>query len=71
VLSYEVGLMKPDRRIYELTLRRFGLTAAQTVFVDDVLANVEGARAAGLHGIHYQNPEQVRQELTKLGVTPI
>jgi len=68
VLSHEVGLMKPDRRIYELALRRFKLTAARTVFVDDILANVEGARAAGLHGIHYQNPGQVRQELAKLGV---
>jgi putative hydrolase of the HAD superfamily len=71
VLSHEVGLMKPDCRIYELALLRFKLTAARTVFVDDILANVEGARAAGLHGIHYQDPDQVRQELTKLRGKPI
>ena len=71
VLSYEVGLLKPDRRIYELALQRFGLRAERTVFIDDIPTNVEGARAAGLHGIHYQNPDQVRLELTKLGIAGI
>lgn len=71
VLSHEVGLLKPDRRIYELALRRFGLEAGRTVFVDDILANCEGARCVGLGAIHYQNAEQTRAELTKLGVAPI
>jgi putative hydrolase of the HAD superfamily len=71
VLSHEVGLMKPDRRIYELALSRYGLTAARTVFVDDILANVEGARSVGMAGIHHRSAEATRAELTKLGVTPI
>ena len=71
VLSHEVGLMKPDPRIYELALARFRLSAGRTVFVDDILANVEGARAVGLYGIHYENSDQVHQELTKLGIWPI
>ena len=71
VLSHEVGLLKPDPRIYELTLQRFGLRAGCVVFIDDIPTNVEGARAVGLHGIHYQNPDQVRLELTKLGVAGI
>lgn len=71
VLSHEVGLLKPDPRIYELTLQRFGLRAERAVFIDDIPTNVEGARAVGLHGIHYQNPDQVRLELTKLGVAGI
>ena len=71
VLSYEVGLLKPDPRIYELALQRFGLRAGRTVFIDDIPTNVEGAQAAGLHGIHYQNPDQVRLELTKLGIAGI
>ena len=71
VLSHEVGLLKPDLRIYELTLQRFGLRAERAVFIDDIPTNVEGARAAGLHGIHYQNPDQARLELTKLGVPGI
>lgn len=71
VLSHEVGLLKPDPRIYELTLQRFGLRAEHAVFIDDIPTNVDGARAAGLYGIHYQNPDQVRLELTNLGVAGI
>ena len=71
VLSHEVGLLKPDPRIYKLTLQRFGLRAECAVFIDDLLTNVEGARAMGLHGIHYKNPDQVRLELTKLGIAGI
>ena len=71
VLSHEVGLLKPDPRIYELALQRFGLRAERTVFIDDIPTNVEGARAAGLRGIHCQNPDQVRLELTKLGIAGI
>ena len=71
VLSYEVGLLKPDAAIYELTLRQCGLQAPRAVFIDDLAANVEAARRVGIHGIHYQNVDQVRSELTKLGVAPI
>jgi FMN phosphatase YigB (HAD superfamily) len=71
VLSYEVGLMKPDPRIYELALQKFGLAAGQTAFVDDILANVESARNVGLRAVHYQNAGQAREELTKLAVAPI
>ncbi len=71
MLSYEVGLLKPDPRIYELTVQRFKLLAECAVFIDDIPTNVEAARAAGLHGIHYQNPDQVRLELTKLGIADI
>ena len=71
ILSQEVGLLKPDARIYQLALEKYGLDPARTVFVDDILANVDGARAVGLQAIHYQSIEQVRQELTKVGVVPI
>lgn len=71
VLSHEVGLLKPDAAIYELTAQKFGLQPAEAVFVDDLAENVAGARATGMRAIHFQNAEQVRQELTKLGITPI
>jgi HAD superfamily hydrolase (TIGR01509 family) len=71
VLSHEVGLLKPDPAIFQHALRTYGLTAARTVFLDDVAANAEVARHAGMQAIHYQNPDQARAELTKLGVSPI
>jgi len=71
VLSHEVGLMKPDRRIYELAIERFALRPSETVFIDDILINVEAAEAAGLRGIHHRDADRTRQELTKLGISGI
>ena len=71
VLSHEVGLLKPDPAIFQRALRTSGLTAARTVFLDDIAANAEAARQAGMQAIHFQNSDQARSELTKLGVSPI
>jgi putative hydrolase of the HAD superfamily len=71
VLSHEVGMLKPDAAIYRYTLEKYGLAAERTVFVDDLVTNVEGARRVGMQAIHFQNPDQARAELTKLGVSPI
>ena len=51
VLSYLAGVMKPHAGIYVEAERRFGLTPAQTVFIDDRAENVSAARARGWHGI--------------------
>jgi putative hydrolase of the HAD superfamily len=50
--SSEVGTRKPERRIYELTVERLGVAPGRAVFLDDLEANVAGARAAGLQAIH-------------------
>jgi putative hydrolase of the HAD superfamily len=51
--SSEVGIRKPDPRIYEITLERMGgLAPERAVFLDDFETNVEAARQLGLHGIH-------------------
>ena len=53
VLSYEVGCMKPDARFYEACAKAAGVSAGSCIFIDDMAVNVEGARAAGLQGLHY------------------
>jgi putative hydrolase of the HAD superfamily len=58
-----VGCRKPESRIYELTLERIALPAEACLFVDDVLVNVEGARKAGLHAVHFQDNEQAIPEI--------
>jgi putative hydrolase of the HAD superfamily len=60
-----VGMRKPDPRIYELTLERLGggLTAADCLFVDDVLVNVEAARQLGMTGVHFESNEQAIPEI--------
>jgi glucose-1-phosphatase len=66
VISAEEGIMKPDRRIYQITLDRLDVSARNAVFIDDSMVNVVGARNSGLYAIHFKNHELVRQDLTKL-----
>lgn len=68
ILSYKEHVIKPQPEIYELLIKRYDLVPEECVFMDDTLANVEGARKAGIHGIHFQNKEQAEKELQDLGV---
>ena len=63
LFSCDLGIVKPDARIYRSLLDALRLEPAQVLFIDDVPANIEAARAAGLHGIVYESPEQLRVEL--------
>jgi putative hydrolase of the HAD superfamily len=64
------GTRKPEPRIYEITLERLGLAAAECAFVDDVEVNVTAANALGMHGIHFRTTPQVTAELTALESSP-
>ena len=66
LLSGEVGVMKPDPRIYQLALARLEVQPEQAVFIDDFQHNIDGARAVGMHGIRFCSPEQVMAELEAL-----
>jgi len=66
VISCEVGLVKPDPRIYRLCLDRLGLTAAETLFVDDRADNVEGAASIGLRTLHFEGPAALDRLLALL-----
>ncbi|MFI5325081.1 MAG: HAD family hydrolase [Candidatus Rokuibacteriota bacterium] len=57
IISCEVGLSKPDPRIYELCLDRLGLPAADTLFVDDRADNIEGAARVGLRTLQFEGPD--------------
>ena len=68
VVSYEVGVMKPDPLIYQEALRRSGLPASACVFVDDREANVLGAARAGIHALRFESAEKLAADLSALGV---
>ncbi|MFI6323189.1 HAD family hydrolase [Nonomuraea sp. NPDC050556] len=55
VYSHEVGMSKPDPRIYRLSCERLGVEPGEAVFIDDTPACVEGARAVGMRGILYSS----------------
>lgn len=70
VISAEEQVMKPDAKIYLETLSRLGCRAEEAVFVDDSAANIAGARAAGVHAVHYRAGMDVAAALAALGVEP-
>ena len=66
VISGEVGLRKPDPRIYLLAAERLDLPPAQIVFVDDLRPNVLGAAAVGMVGVLHADVRTTLEELTVL-----
>jgi epoxide hydrolase-like predicted phosphatase len=66
VISAEIGLAKPDQRIYRLVLERLQVPAQAAIFLDDVFENVEAARSVGLTGIHFRSADQARAELEQI-----
>lgn len=66
VVSGQVGLVKPDAHIYRHLLDSHELAAEDCVFIDDSPANVKGAEAVGIAGLHFTSPEQLRSDLTAL-----
>jgi putative hydrolase of the HAD superfamily len=68
VLSHEVGCMKPDARFYEACARAAGVAPGSCIFIDDLAENIEGARAAGLGGLHYVETAGLVASLRELGV---
>lgn len=67
-VSGEVRLIKPDERIYRIHADTFGLTPAQTLFIDDSAKNVEGARAAGWQAVQFHDAEALRADLKGYGI---
>jgi HAD superfamily hydrolase (TIGR01549 family) len=67
VVSGEEGVVKPDPAIYRLLLDRYGLAAADCLFVDDSAKNVDGARAVGMHAHRFESARQLRAELLRHG----
>ena len=66
VISAEVGVKKPDPRIYQISLERLGVVPQEAVFVDDFIENVEAARQQGMYAVHFQDPEDAQFALEKL-----
>ena len=68
IVSGEVGVMKPDREIFDFTLRKIGLRADQCLFIDDSQPNVDAASALGFQTIQFRSPQQLEQDLRARGL---
>jgi glucose-1-phosphatase len=67
-LSSTIGLRKPDAEAYDHVVKEIGVPAGRIVFFDDVLENIEGARARGLIAVHVTSTRDVAGALAALGI---
>jgi 2-haloacid dehalogenase len=68
IVSGREGMAKPDRRIFELVVERFGVDPARAVFIDDKDVNVDAARGVGFHGVVFTTTAALRKDLRALGL---
>lgn len=68
VVSGEEKTRKPFRDIYEITLKRFSLKPQRTIFIDDSLRNIEAAKSLGIHGIHFNGPQNLIQQFKSFNI---
>ena len=68
VISGEVGVVKPDARIFEALIEGHGVEPSRTVFVDDTEVNVAVAEELGFIGLRFVDPETLRVDLERLGL---
>ncbi len=71
VISAEVGMRKPEERIFRHTAALLGLEPEECVFIDDVAANIAAAEAIGLIGVHHREPGPTAVRLTELLGVPL
>ncbi len=68
VISGELGIVKPDPRMFEHLIEQFGLAPETSVFIDDQPANVAAAAGLGFTTIRFRDAGELRRELERLGV---
>jgi putative hydrolase of the HAD superfamily len=68
VLSYRVGAMKPDRRIFEQAIEQAGRAPEEIFYTDDMPGHIEGARAVGLDAVPFTTAARLAAELRRRGV---
>lgn len=68
VVSGKVKMLKPFPEIYNYTLKKHGLIANKSIFIDDRISNVDGAIKCGIHGIQFVSPKNLIIALKKYGI---
>ena len=69
IFSYDIGVVKSDKQTFKIVLEQTRIIADETLFIDDYEKNVKNAEAVGIHGIVFENAEQLRKTLSSdLGI---
>lgn len=66
IVSFENHLLKPEKEIYEVLLKRFELVPEETLFIDDIKENIDGAIGVGIQGKQLKNYNELEKILKSL-----
>ena len=66
IISGQVGIVKPDARVYRLAAGRLGVLPGECLFVDDYDENIAGARAVGMQTLHFSPVDAAIAELRRV-----
>jgi len=66
VISAEVGVAKPDAKIYHLALEQLQVQPDEAVFVDDFYENIEACEKLGMKGVHFKDSQSALEQLKQL-----
>lgn len=68
ILSHELGLIKPEKRIYELALEKIGLPAEKCLFIDDQPKVLIPAQELGMQTLHFKDISKLKADLMESGI---
>lgn len=63
IISAEVGVVKPEAKIFQVALEQAGVKPKEMVFVDDFAVNIEGCEKVGIKGILFKDPDSAMKQL--------
>ena len=69
VVSGEVKQLKPNPEIFHTLLNKFNLKPEESLFIDDNIKNVEGAKALGINALRFENAKKLKEDLKALNIT--
>jgi putative hydrolase of the HAD superfamily len=68
LFSKDIGIMKPNKKIYQIAMKRIKCQPKECIFIDDHIENVNGAKIIGMEAIHFRDIEQLEKELVSFGI---
>lgn len=66
ILSYKVGAIKPDKKIFKHLIQKYNIKPEESIFIDDVKMNILSAKALSFNTIHYTSYKKFSTEFNKL-----
>lgn len=69
IVSADVGALKPQPEIYQALFSQYNLEPEESVFIDDMLRNIEGANSVGMSAIEFKNVHQCEKALKDFGLS--